>query len=229
MKELAMRPVRTMDSREIAELTGKRHADVIRDIEVMLSHAGIEPTQFCVGYLDAKGERRKSYLLPAHELMLLLTGYSVPLRDKVLRRWEELEAAEAAKPAPRGPELLALAVIEAQRMLEAKDAEIAALAPRALIADRITEAEGEKTLAEVGKITGLGPRRIVDLLLARGILYRAGRSILPKQPHIEAGRFVVREKTFELDGQDHLYSQTLVTGKGEVWIASLFAAERESA
>jgi len=46
-----------------------------------------QPADFSARYKDAKGEYREQYLLPHHELTVLLTGYSIPLRSKVLK-WE---------------------------------------------------------------------------------------------------------------------------------------------
>lgn len=103
--------------------------------------------------------------------------------------------------------------------LAATAEQLAIAAPKAEIADRIAGAEGLKTLAEIGKINGIGPRKIVGLLLERGILYRKGKALLPNQEHVDAGRFVARERTFTINETEHLYTQTYVTGKGEVWLA----------
>lgn len=120
-------------------------------------------------------------------------------------------------------ELMARAVLEAHRVLAEKDREISQLAPDALVARRISNAEGLKTLSEIGKINGLGPHRIFFLLEEKRILYRNRGAWVPYQEHVDAGRFVVRERTFR-DGEevDHLVSQTYVTGKGEVWLAKQF-------
>jgi anti-repressor protein len=225
MTEITMR-MRTMDSREIAELTGKDHSNVCRDIRGMLETCGIPRFRFESGYLDAQGQKRTCYRIPGHELMLLLTGYSVPLRDKVLKRWEELEreASGAARlEAPKGSELLALAVLEADRMIKEKDAIIAELEPKAYVADRIAGAMGMRTLSEVGKVSGIGPHRIFELLEEKGIIFKHNGRWLPYQCHIEAGRFVVRETTYQgSTGADHLVMQTYVTPKGEVWLARQF-------
>lgn len=113
-----------------------------------------------------------------------------------------------------------MAKIEAQKAeLAAMTEQLAIAAPKAEITDRIAGAEGLKTLAEVGKINGIGPRKIIDLLLERGILYRKGKALLPNQKHVDAGRFVARERTFTINETEHLYTQVYVTGKGEVWLA----------
>lgn len=91
MKGLTVAPV-TMSSREIAELTGKRHDHVIRDIRGMLDALGDDPVLGNV--LEDKDTRGYTacFRLNRELTELLLTGYSVPLRLKVIRRLNELEA-----------------------------------------------------------------------------------------------------------------------------------------
>ncbi|EPB4209792.1 Rha family transcriptional regulator, partial [Yersinia enterocolitica] len=43
----------TMSSREVAELTGKRHTDVKRDIEVMMAQLNEDVSKFAHTYLDS--------------------------------------------------------------------------------------------------------------------------------------------------------------------------------
>ena len=45
--------VLTMSSLEIADLTGKQHKDVIRDIRNMLNQLEIQSAQFCADYKDS--------------------------------------------------------------------------------------------------------------------------------------------------------------------------------
>lgn len=82
-----------MSSREIAELTGKRHDHVMRDIKVMLDDLGINGPKFGGVYRDAKGEQRPCFNLPKRETMVLVSGYPVVLRARIIDRWMELEEA----------------------------------------------------------------------------------------------------------------------------------------
>lgn len=87
----------TMSSLEIAALTGKDHKHVMRDIRVVLDELGEDESKFGSIYLDAYQRQKPCFGLPRREVDILLTGYSVPLRAKVIDRWHQLEA-EVAKP-----------------------------------------------------------------------------------------------------------------------------------
>ena len=85
----------TMSSREIAELTGKRHDNVVRDIREMLDELSDSSNLRNVREdKDARGYTAE-YHLPKHETLVLVSGYSIQLRSKIIRRWEELEQVVA--------------------------------------------------------------------------------------------------------------------------------------
>lgn len=82
----------TVSSLEIAELTGKAHKNVVRDIRVMLTGLKSEPSGFEATYRDASGRMVACFNLPKRESLILASGYSVELRAKIIDRWAELEA-----------------------------------------------------------------------------------------------------------------------------------------
>lgn len=86
----------TMSSREIAELTGKAHYHVKRDIEVLLKDLGEDASKFGCIYQDRLKRAQTEYRLDRDHTDCLLTGYSAPLRMKVIRRWRELEEQQPA-------------------------------------------------------------------------------------------------------------------------------------
>jgi phage regulator Rha-like protein len=102
-------PEARMSSLEIAELTGKLHKNVLADIRRMLTELGLQPADFSARYRDEKGEVRVCARLPKRETMILMTGYSVPMRAAVVDRWAELEAKLQALPtmSPQTEQLLA--------------------------------------------------------------------------------------------------------------------------
>ena len=97
MKLMNMTSVMTMSSLEIAELTGKRHDNVLADIRNMLAELAIEATEFSGALKMPSGQKSKVYKLPKRECLVLVSGYSIVLRTKIIDRWLELEAAEAAR------------------------------------------------------------------------------------------------------------------------------------
>lgn len=87
---------KTMSSREIAELTGKPHNDVLKAIRAM------EPAWIKVNggnfslveYKDSKGEKRPMYELSKTECLYVATKFNDEARAKLIIRWEELELKE---------------------------------------------------------------------------------------------------------------------------------------
>ncbi|ECR3433326.1 Rha family transcriptional regulator, partial [Campylobacter jejuni] len=83
----------SLTSLEIAELTGKEHFHVIRDIETYLEkvvEGGV--SKFGDTYQNTQNKQSyKCYRLPKREVLILVSGYSVELRAKIIDRLEYLE------------------------------------------------------------------------------------------------------------------------------------------
>ena len=103
----------TMSSLEIAELTDKEHRNVMRDIRKMLDEMGeggvlkFEHTH----QNPQNGQTYPIFRLPKRECLILVSGYDVPLRAKIIDRWVELEAMVAAQ-SVRERDALSAAVLE---------------------------------------------------------------------------------------------------------------------
>jgi len=120
--------VTTMSSLEIAELTGKRHDNVMQDIRNTLEQAGIDALKFEGYYTASNGKQNPCYNLPKLECDLIVTGYSVPYRLAVLKRWQELEAKTSRPMSPA--EILvqqAQMLLAQERKLNEVDARVALL------------------------------------------------------------------------------------------------------
>ena len=80
-----------MSSLEIAEVTGKQHAHVMRDIKNLLNQ-GVSQSNFGLAeYSDSQGKTRPCYNLTPKGVLILASGYNPLLREKIINRLEELE------------------------------------------------------------------------------------------------------------------------------------------
>ena len=83
----------TMTSREIAEITGKQHKNVMRDIRAM------EPAWEKIGglkfeliyYTDQRNRKKPQYELTKTECLYVLTKFNDEARAMLVLRWEKLE------------------------------------------------------------------------------------------------------------------------------------------
>ena len=212
----------TMSSREIAELTGKQHKDVIRDIRVMLD--ALQKDGADLRHVredkDARGYTAMFHL--DRELTdTLLTGYSIPLRRKVVARWHELEVqVSSGFQVPQTfAQALMLAAQQAEK-IEQQQAQLQLAAPKVAFVERYVEATGLKGFREVCKLLKANENRFREFLLEEKVMYRLGGTLTAHQNHIDAGRFEVRTGVAD---SEHAYTSTKFTAKGVDWIAGEWA------
>lgn len=89
-----MKVALVMSSLEIAGLTGKRHDNVMRDIEVMLKELKLNVPQFsgtAFYKVNNATREREIFNLPKRETLILVSGYNVKMRAVIIDRIEELE------------------------------------------------------------------------------------------------------------------------------------------
>ena len=83
----------TMSSLDIAELTGKRHDNVLRDIDTMLAalssemKAGFKSST----YLDGSGKPNRLVVMDKDSTICLVSGYDANARMSIIKRWQEFE------------------------------------------------------------------------------------------------------------------------------------------
>lgn len=210
----------TMSSREIAQLTGKDHRHVLADIRKMFEELGETSAGFSADLPDAYGRPQPAFKLPKRETLILVSGYNVGMRAKIIDRWQELEAA-VAQPAPTFKlpttfsEALRLAAEQAEK-IESQALQLQHQQPAVEFVDRYTVATGLKGVREVCKILKANERQFVDWMTESGIMYRLAGRLTPYQPHIDAGRFLVKTG---LSGDGHAFSSPKFTAKGVSWVA----------
>ena len=81
----------TMSSRDIAMLCNKRHDNVMADIRKMLDELDIYAPDFSGTFITEQGNQYECFNLPKRECLILVSGYNVKIRTKIIDRWQQLE------------------------------------------------------------------------------------------------------------------------------------------
>jgi anti-repressor protein len=93
-------------------------------------------------------------------------------------------------------------------------------APKVEYYDAVKNAVNCQTMEQVAKKYGIGKIKLFKFLRESKVL-RIVEGNLPYQQYIDSGHFKVEGKEYRSDGKVYLYSQTMVTGKGEIYIGKL--------
>ena len=204
----------TMSSREIAELTGKHHGHVCRDIRVMLVELEIAESKFGSSYVDRSGKQSTEFHLPRRECEILVTGYDVRRRAAVIDRWLLLETATTRQPLalPTAKEL-ALMVLRAEEEKEAARAEAQRLNQ---VCNTVTRQfiPGETAARFCMQLNGVNCQQVQGWLVSRGHLINEGRR--GYRPSAET-----RDRYFKLYVTDNNGKETYqaqLTQKGCRWL-----------
>lgn len=210
----------TMSSREIAELTGKRHDNVMRDVNALnesyekLGLLKVEESS----YINLQNKEQPMFELTKMQTFDLMTGYNTQLRIKVNRRWEELEN-EKALSGFQIPQTLSQALMLAAKQaeeIEAQAKQIEIQKPKVEVFEKIANADTLLSLNEAAKAVGTGRNRLMRVLRNNKVLTKTN---VPYQRYIERGLFLVKVSVIQKGNTLENYAQTFVTGKGLVWIA----------
>ena len=101
----------TMNSLEIAELTGKRHDNVMTDIRSMLEELELNAPDFSGAQTYNNNNTRTVYSLDKELTLTLVSGYSVKMRHAIIKRWQELESRQTLDAERIASELIARGIL----------------------------------------------------------------------------------------------------------------------
>jgi len=238
--------VNAISSRQIAEITGKRHNHVVRDISEMCANADIE----IIGAFDPKlgfyvenqdvvvieseyeyqagSLKRKATEMLLNEMAaeLLATGYDVKRRLEVLKLIKALREA-VEQPTHQIPQTLSQALMLAANQaeqIEKQQAVIEESKPKVEFADAVMASEDSISIKNMATMIGYGRNNFFQLLRKDGILIASGKDKnSPYQKYINSGYFEVTEKPVQLEYAKVINIATMVTPKGQQWLAKKFA------
>lgn len=130
---------------------------------------------------------------------------------------------------PQGKELLALAVLEAQKTIEEQNAKIEEMKPKAIFADAVATSKQSILIGELAKLIcqngfPIGQKRLFHWMRENGYLMKQGSSYnMPMQRYVESGLFEIKESSVtNPDGSVRLTRTPKVTGKGQLYFINKF-------
>ena len=218
---------KTMSSREIAELCEKEHFHVKRDCEVVFRGLNLDASKFGCTYLDSMNREQTEYLLDEELTMTLITGYSILLRNRVIKRWKELED-KASKPVELSRmELIQLALAAEQENQALKD-HVAVLEPKAQVMDVIADTVNTYSIRDSAKTIGIQESKLIDFMLKKRWVFRENsrhRRLCAYAQRVEQKVMVnkVSQVIACVEG-DKVYTQARITAFGLTRLTALVAA-----
>lgn len=240
----------TISSLEVAEMVEKQHKNLLRDITKYneeLNQLKIEPVEFfrASTYRDGKGEIRPCFDITKKGCEFIahkLTGIKgTEFTAKYIDRFHTMEQI-IVDHIPQGKELLALAVLEAQKTINDLQASNTALIednermkPKEIFSDAVTASKDSILVGDLAKILkqrgfDIGQNRLFQKLRNNGylILRRGPSWNMPTQRSMEMGLFEIEERTItNPDGTVKIRKTTKVTGKGQQYFINKFLSQKE--
>lgn len=226
-----------LDSREVAEMVGKEHKELLRDIRrycEQFSQSKIAlPDFFTESEYENRGKMYPCYKVTKKGCEFIahkLTGVKgTEFTAKYINRFHEMEGI-IQDHIPQGKELLALAVLEAQKTIEEKDAQIEEMKPHAILGQAITTANTSILVGDMAKIlrqngVNIGGRRLFEWLRENGYLIKLKGTDwnLPTQRSVEQGLFEIKESVHvDGNGCNKITRTPKITGKGQQYFVNKF-------
>ena len=126
-------------------------------------------------------------------------------------------------------ELMAKALLVAQRQIEERNKQIEEMQPKAIFADAVATSKTSILVGDLAKLIcqngyQIGQKRLFEWLRENGYLIKSGNSYnMPMQRYVEQGLFEVKESNVQNpDGSVRITRTTKVTGKGQVYFVNKF-------
>lgn len=128
-------------------------------------------------------------------------------------------------------ELMAKALLVAQRTIEERNKQIETMKPKALFADAVSGSDISILVRDLAKLlkqngVDIGEKRLFKKLRDDGYLIKIGESKnTPTQKAMEMKLFEIKESVIIVDGKSRVVKTTKVTGKGQTYFINRFLEE----
>lgn len=216
-----------------------------KDVALALGYA--KPRNAIAAHVDAEDKKDapiQGYLGGTQEMTIINESglYSLVLSSKLpgakrFRRWVTGEVLPSIRkdggyiktaPGMTDADIMAKAILLAQKTIEGQKAQIDEMTPKALFADAVSASSTSILVGDLAKLIrqngmDIGQNRLFDWLRNNGYLIRAkGMSWnMPTQRSMDMGLFEVKETSItHSDGHISVNKTVKVTGKGQIYFVN---------
>lgn len=188
---------------------------------------------------DSIGRMQKTPIISESGLYALIFGSKLE-SAKRFKHWVTSEVLPSIRKTggydmkqPQGKELLALAVLEAQKTIKEQTAQIEEMKPHAILGQAITTANTSILVGDLAKIlrqngVDIGAQRLFGWMRENGYLIKRKGSDwnLPTQKSMDMGLFEIKESVhIDGNGCNKISHTPKVTGKGQQYFINKFLSK----
>lgn len=227
-----------LTSLQIAEITGKRHKDVLRAIRTMQgAWEKVNGRKFAlVEYIDNKGEKRPYYELTKTECLYIATKFNDEARARLVLRWEELEIEKRnSMPIPKTFSQALMLAAHQQEIIEEQQREIAqqkqivsaqgelieVMKPKVSYCDTILSCQSTTIVTSIAQDYGMSASAFNKLLHELGIQYKVGKQWVLYRKYIDKGFVQSSTHTIDNSSTGKCFTLTTWTQKGRLFLYEL--------
>ena len=229
---------KTMSSREMAELCGKEHRNVLSLIRLLVER-GVLKNSIPQNYFhEQNGQQYTEFLSDQRDSLVIVARLSPEFTAAVIDRWQELEQqVSASQPVIALPQdyLSALkALVNSEEEKHVAQAQVVELKPKAEALARISQSAGATNIRDTAKAVGMRQNDFVAWCvddtkpMSRRFMYRDDRGVLNAYSHrTSTGLMTQKLQSFVgHDGRDRAEPRVKFTPAGVAKIAEMLEKER---
>lgn len=230
-------------SLDVAEKFGKQHKDVLKSIRDLAAKNSAAKNMFIETTYENRGKQYPMYFITRDGFTLLVMGFTgadaLEWKMKYInafKRMEEIIRAElnAFKKQPQLPqrgskEFLALALVDAQQIIEDQEKQLLAAQPAIVFHQAVAVSEDTILVRDFAKLVTqalrkngfpkltIGEKKLFDWLREKGYLIKQKSNSfnMPTQKSIDMNLFHIKETTIQSDHGSRITKTPKITGKGQ--------------
>lgn len=186
----------TMTSLEVAEITGKNHADILRDIRDEIDKLGVEIGQSIFAessYLNSQNKKQPMYNLTRDGVLQLGARYDAKLRFTLIQRMNKLEEQLTPKvPTSYKEALLELVKAEEEKeklqiTVDVQNQIIEEFKPKKEYLDAILSSDSTLCATQIAADYGLSARTLHKTLFEHRLIRKVGEQWILYCDHMNKG------------------------------------------